>query len=260
MGEYIFGAQQVDRELERLKCIEAAFDPISIQFLNQAQIQKGAHCLEIGPGAGSIFTWLGKQVGPEGRVVGIDKNTKHLAHITALPYEVMQGNFVETDFGSPFDLVHCRYVLIHNPEEAELIPKIKSIVKPGGAIVLEEPDFTCAMRLNDPADCSQGRVNTAICRMFTDLGLNPAYGLSLPQKLQQNGFEIADMLCKLHLCPGNTPVAKVMGKSTEALADTYIATGEAEAADIKQYIANTEDPQYWSVYYSTTSVLAKRPE
>lgn len=260
MSVYIFDEQQADPELLRLKLIEVAFDPDSIQRLNQVQIKKNASCLEIGPGAGSIFSWLGEQVGPEGRVLGIDKNTKHLAHFTEVPYEVIQGNFAEMTFENPFDLVHCRYVLIHNPEEAQLIPKIKAILKPGGYVVLEEPDFTSALFLNDPADLPQRHVNTAISEMFIDLGLNPAYGLSLPQKLVQNGFEILDVQSKLHLAPGGSPVAKVMRKSTEALAEKYIDTGKANAFDIKQYIANTEDEQYWSIYYSTISVIAKRPE
>lgn len=260
MSVYIFDEQQADQELVRLKLIEAAFDFDSIQFLKQVQIKKNGCCLEIGPGAGSIFSWLGEQVGPEGRVLGIDKSTKYLHHFTEAPYEVIQGNFAEMTFENPFDFIHCRYVLIHNPKEAELIPKIKTILKPGGCVVLEEPDFTSALFFNDPADLPQRHVNTAISGMFVDLGLNPAYGLSLPQNLVQNGFEIVDVQSKLHLAPGGSPVAKVMRKSAEALAEKYIATGKANAFDIKQYIANTEDEQYWSVYYSTISAIAKRPE
>ncbi len=260
MSEYIFDAQQADEELLRLKLLETAFDADSLNVLNQVQIKKNASCLEVGPGVGSIFSWLGKKVGPEGRVLGIDKNTKYIRHFIEAPYEVMQGNFSEMHFENAFDLVHCRYVLIHNPEKAQLISKIKASLKPGACVVLEEPDFTSAMFLNDRTDLSQQRVNTAISQMFIDLGLNPAYGLSLPKKLADNGFEIIDVQSKIHLSPGNSPIAKVMGKSAEVLADKYSATGNANSADIKNYIANTEDAQYWSVYYSTISVTAKYPK
>lgn len=260
MSEYIFDAQQTDEELLRLKLLETAFDPDSLNLLNQVQIKKNVSCLEIGPGAGSIFSWLGGEVGPKGRVLGIDKNTKYIRRFIDAPYEVMQGDFAEMHFENAFDLVHCRYMLIHNPEKAQLISKIKASLKPGACVVLEEPDFTSAMVLNDRADLSQQRVNTAISQMFIDLGLNPAYGLSLPQKLADNGFEIIDVQSKIHLSPGNSPVAKVMGKSAEVLADKYIATGNTNSADIKNYIANTENAQYWSVYYSTISVIAKHPK
>ncbi len=260
MSEYIFDAQQTDEELLRLKLLEAAFDPDSLNVLNQVQVQKNASCLEIGPGAGSIFSWLGEKVGPKGRVLGIDKNTKYIRHFTEAPYEVVQGNFAEMRFENAFDLVHSRYVLIHNPEEAQMIPKIKASLKPGGCVVLEEPDFTSAMLLNHPSDIPQKNVNTAISQMFTNLGLNPTYGLRLPQNLFKHGFEILDVQSKLHLASGGSPVAKMMGKSAEALAEKYIATGKTCASDIKQYIANAEDPEYWSVYYNTTAVIALRPK
>lgn len=258
MSEYIFDTHKADRELHRLKLIEAAFDPDSISFLNKTPLKKGSHCLEIGPGAGSILAWLGNKVGPSGRVVGVDKDTKYLRHLAYAPFEVIQGNFAEIPFERPFDLMHCRYVLIHNPEEKQLIPKIKKVLKPGATLVLEEPDFTCAMYLNDSDDLPQKRVNRAICQMFVDAGLNPAYGLSLPLKLQQNGFEIVEVKSNMHLCPGGSLVAQVMGESAKALRDKYVATGETKDEDIQQYITNAENTEYWSVYYSTISVIAKR--
>lgn len=258
MSEYIFDTHKADRELHRLKLIEAAFDSDSISFLNKTPLKKDWHCLEIGPGAGSIFAWMGKKVGAGGRVVGVDKNTKYLAHFEEAPFEVIQGNFAEMSFEGPFDLLHCRYVLIHNPEEKQLIPKIKKVLKPGATLVLEEPDFTCAMVLNNSDDLPQQRVNRAICRMFVDVGLNPAYGLSLPLKLEQNGFEIVEVKSNMHLCPGGSPVAQVMGESAKALREKYVATGETNDADIQQYITHAENAQYWSVFYSTISVIAKR--
>jgi hypothetical protein len=51
-----------------------------------------------------------------------------------------------------------------------------------------------------------------------------------------------------------------MGYSTRALADRYIATGEASGADIDRYIQNSADPEFWSVYYSTETVIARKPD
>ncbi len=259
MSEYIFDSHKEDKELKRLKLIEAAFDADSIQFLEKTGVKNGWHCLEIGPGAGSILTWLGDRVGERGLVVGIDKNTKYVDDLNGAPLQIIEGNFSDAHFETSFDLLHCRYVLIHNAEDQDMIPKIKPVLKPGAYIVLEEPDFTSAQLLNDPLDISQGRVNTAICRMFTDMGLNPGYGLTLPQKLEAAGFEITDVVSKIHFASGNSPVAKVMAESTEALHDKYITTGEAGDVDLKEYIANAKDEKYWSVYYSTISVIAKLP-
>ena len=53
-------------------------------------------------------------------------------------------------------------------------------------------------------------------------------------------------------------MAQMMAVSTMALADKYIATGEATQADIERRIENANDNQFWTVYYSTVSVVATR--
>lgn len=259
MDPYIFQSQAEDRELHRLKLIEDAFDAASIACLKKTNIQTGWRCLEIGPGAGSILSWMEEKAGPGGRVVGIDKNTQYIQNRNSPPFDIIQGDFSDLTFNEPFHVAHARYVLIHNHEAREMIPKIKQALKPGGLAVLEEPDFTVATFLNNPADHAQARVNRAICKMFSNLDLNPAYGLTLPQKLTAAGFEVLEVISRLHLAPGLSPVAKVMGASAAALRAPYLATGEANKPDLDQYIANTQNPEYWTVYYSTISVIARKP-
>ena len=51
-----------------------------------------------------------------------------------------------------------------------------------------------------------------------------------------------------------------MGESAQTLTDKFLATGEAtEKEDIQHYVRNAHDPSYWSVYYSTVSVIAQVP-
>ncbi len=259
MGHYIFETHSQDRELKRLKHIEEAFDDVSMALMKKTGIRPDDHCLEIGPGAGSLMKWMGEQVGTQGRVTGIDKNTKYIAHLNEAPYEVIEGDFSNHAPSGLFDHVHCRYVLIHNPEKKRMISKIRKALKPGAMLVLEEPDFTSAKLLNAPEDQARWRVNSAICKMFVDLGLHPGYGLTLPQKLEKEGFEVLEVCSNLHFASGMTPVAKVMGESASALRDQYIATGEVSSSDLDQYIKQTENLSVWSVYYSTISVLARNP-
>ncbi len=39
---------------------------------------------------------------------------------------------------------------------------------------------------------------------------------------------------------------------------SYMATGEADPADIEKYIENANNNHFWAVYYSTVSVIAKK--
>ena len=68
-SEYVFQRVEDQRELERLRLIERVFDPASRRRLLATGLQAGWRCLEVGPGAGSIMTWMSELVGLTGQVV-----------------------------------------------------------------------------------------------------------------------------------------------------------------------------------------------
>lgn len=258
MSEYIFAEHEQDQELVRLRMIEELFDPATIRHLERTGIRASWRCLELGAGAGSVVKWMGAAVGDQGKVVGVDKNVKHLQGLSAPPFQIFEGDFLEVPLDVAFDLAHCRYVLIHNRTEDELLRKLCNVLTPGGFLVAEEPDFTSAKLLNAKGDDPQQRVNNAICRMFDEMELNPGYGLRLPEKVTEQGLQIVEVDSRVHLARGGSLMARMMGASTRALADKYVATGEATEGDIDEYIRNTSNDQFWTVYYSTVSVIARK--
>jgi SAM-dependent methyltransferase len=258
MGTYVFDKNMKDRELGRLRMIEAARDPSTIQLLERTGIQSGWRCLELGPGGGSMLRWVGERVGTSGKVFGVEKKPIYLGGFSSPPYDIREGDFLEVGIDGPLDLVYGRYFLIHNRNNIDYLRKIHGLLKPDGYAVLEEPDFTSAKLLNDGSDPSHHRVNSAICKMFLDYGLDPGYGLRLPQNLRMAGFQIFETNSTIHLCEGKSPIANLMAESALALSQEYQKTGEATADDIHQYVANAHNPDFWSVYYSTTSIIAQR--
>lgn len=256
-NEYIFNRNQQEQELLRLRLIEEALDPVTITHLQATGIQRGWRCLEVGAGAGSVMKWMGSVVG-DGQVVAVDTNTNHIRHLSAGPYQIVEGDFLDVSLDGAFDLAHCRYVLIHNRRSQEMLKKLCALVKPGGFLVIEEPDFTSAKLLNHAADPAQQRVNNAICRMFEQMQLDPAFGLGLPQKIAGEGLRILRVDSRIHLHRGGDTMARMMGESTRALRDKYIATGEADGAEIEKYIERANDDRIWAVYYSTVSVVAQK--
>ena len=111
---YIFETHENNRELQRLRLVESAFDSASETRLRAAGICRGAACLEIGAGAGSIPRWMGDRVGPSGLIFGVDLNTTYLSDLNRPPWTVIEGDFLDANISTRFDLVHIRYVLIHN--------------------------------------------------------------------------------------------------------------------------------------------------
>ena len=259
MGNYIFEQQSEAREFQRLQLLEAANDPTTIDMLGKIKIQSGWSCLEIGAGAGSILRWLGQRVGPSGLAVGVDKTIRYLQDFTSAPFQIHQGTLPEIPLSHVFDLIHGRYILIHNQADRDILRNVFSLLKPGGWALFEEPDFTSATLMNHDVDNSQARVNRAICQMFMNAGLDPSYALGLPPKLEHIGFRVERAQSIMHLCPGNSPIAKVIGESALVLEKHYCDTGLCSPEDIRQYVKLSQDPNHWTVYHSTTSVIAQKP-
>jgi ubiquinone/menaquinone biosynthesis C-methylase UbiE/GNAT superfamily N-acetyltransferase len=252
MQEYPFASH--GSEYERLRLIEDSFDEKSKKHLLKAGLKKGMNCLEVGLGAGSLASWMKKEVGAEGSVLGVDLTTEH-ADINE-GYELLEGNILELEIATDFDLIHLRYVLIHNTAAKAIIQRLYTLLKPGGKLVIEEPDFTLAKWMDAKELQACKRVNSAVCKMFERKGLRPHYGSIVHLELKEAGFKTLESKSYLHLCGGDEDVANVMALSAEALSDAYLATGVCSKEDIDAYIQACKDPDSLGVYYATVAHLA----
>jgi SAM-dependent methyltransferase len=258
---YTFAGVDRARELERLRRIEHIFDPASQRLLDAAGLSRGARCLEVGAGAGSIATWFAERVGEEGEVVAVDLDASFLRASSPPP----RMRIVEADarnarlFASHFDAAHARYVLVHNADWESLVDAVIASLKPGAAIVLEEPDFTVAKACAGKDARAFERVNAAICAMFRDAGKDPALGVRLPSALEARGLRVERTDNNAPLCRGGDPVATMMAMSTTQLGAKYLATGLVDEGDLAGYARFAADPSAWGIYYATIGVLARKP-
>jgi ubiquinone/menaquinone biosynthesis C-methylase UbiE len=259
--EYIFESTEQNAEFERMKLIEDAFDEQTKELIQNTGIKLGWNCLELGTGAGSILKWMSSSIGNEGKVVGIDKNIKFIEPIYANNINKIQGDILDIELeNNEFDLIHARYVLIHITKAEQVIKKLIKFLKPGGVLVLEEPDFSSARAIEDGLLQGQAhqRVNEAIAQMFINLGLNPSFGLKLPSILQSNEIKIEKVIGEQHLCCGDSKIAKLMGRSAATLKDKYIKTQKASEQDIQIYMNNSANKDFWAIYYSTILVVGRK--
>lgn len=239
--EYIFESAEEKAEFERLKLIEDAFDEKTREIIFNSGIAPGWKCLELGPGAGSILKWMSSSVGDVGKIIGVDKNTRFIETINASNISKIEGDILDVELDvSDFDLIHARYVLIHISKAEQVIKKLIELLKPGGVLILEEPDFTSARVVEESLPHAQAhqRVNEAICQMFSDLELDPSFGLKLPMLLQKHELMVESVM-EQHLCCGNSKVAELAGRSAATLKDKYIRTRKASEQDVQIYIENS---------------------
>lgn len=260
MSQYVFTDSQHVKELERLQAIEQVFDPASRRRIQATGITADWRCLEVGAGAGSVMQWMAAVVGENGKVVAVDLDTRFVANIQLPNVEVLEADIRHLPLENhSFDLVHARYVLIHIPDFQVALSRMLDLLKPGGWIVIEEPDFSAARAIvGEERVCqSMNRVNRAILQMFANRNMDYALGVKLPATFQKLGLQQLSVENDAPLSNGGSGVATVMKMSTVQLAEKYIATGEATQKDIEQYCLFSEDRNAWAIYYATVGVTAQ---
>jgi ubiquinone/menaquinone biosynthesis C-methylase UbiE len=101
----------------RLGLLEEALDPATVHRLERIGVELGWQCLDVGAGGGSIAQWLAGKVGPSGRVVATDVDTRFLDPLCSETLNIRAHNIISDALPeSAFDLVHTRWVLLHIAE------------------------------------------------------------------------------------------------------------------------------------------------
>ena len=73
---------------DRFAALSALFDPTSTRHLERCGVGPGWRCLEVGPGGGSIATWLADRVGASGAVLATDIEPRFLTALARPNLEV----------------------------------------------------------------------------------------------------------------------------------------------------------------------------
>ena len=63
--------------------------------------------------------------------------TRYLTQFSQPPYFIQEGGFLDVPLEHTFDLIHGRYVLIHNQAHHGMLDKIFHHLKPGGALITQ---------------------------------------------------------------------------------------------------------------------------
>lgn len=220
------------KEQRRLALIEKCYDPMTIARLTELGVSAEWSCLEIGAGRGSIARWLRDRVGPAGRVVAIDLDTRWLADepgIEARRADIMSDE-IEQD---TFDLVHCRLLLHHmRGHQVEAVRRMASTLRVGGILLASE--------------CYFGAMRASCTRAFAELwrGLYAAlpnadyeWPVSLPATLQAAGLEAVEARGDVGLVRGATPEAEILRLSVEAMRG-----GMPDDIDVEAGLKVLDDP------------------
>jgi SAM-dependent methyltransferase len=137
----------------RLRLLHDLYVPGTRRLLLDAGLQPGMRVADLGCGVGMVTALLAELVGPGGHVVGIDASAAQLAKarerlnagISNTGFALVEAS--ATDTGLPpgsFDLVFCRFLLLHLSEPDRALREMWALLKPGGVLVCEDGDLTAS--------------------------------------------------------------------------------------------------------------------
>jgi ubiquinone/menaquinone biosynthesis C-methylase UbiE len=215
MHSYVFGNDN-DREFSRLQGLARLLDPMHRRALEAAEIGSGWHALELGAGLGTISTWMAHRTGPAGRVLATDLDTRFLSQASHPDNVVIERLDAVHDLlpESAFDLITVRALLHHLPEWRQVVKKCGSALKPGGTLVIVEPDATSSMLNAVPP---HHRFWSAWCRWGQGEGIDFRLGHKLAGAMQNAGLDVAETVMEVPFYHGGSAWARFYSQTVDAV-------------------------------------------
>ncbi len=182
-------------ELDRLQLQSKVWEPAGRALLSKLPDGAGWSALDVGCGALGWLRILSEWVGLDGQVTGSDFDEKMVigarAFVEAAGLEnvtvVKDDLFASQLPAHSFDLVHARFEIAPLGRADEQLASYRRLLKPGGWIVLEDPDVA-AWRVYPDAPAVQ-RLGELIDQGFRLVGGDINSGRMLPSLLRTLGVE-----------------------------------------------------------------------
>jgi len=179
--------------VRRLHVLHDVYAPAGRRVLLQAGLKEGMRIADFGCGVGAVTRMLAEMVGPAGHVTGVDINRAQLAEASSFCEQkgLKNTTFVEASAyntklpKNSFDLVYCRFLLLHLQNPAECLREMRDVLKPGGILVVEDGDIATASSIPPSA---MEAFATLFCRLGPARGVNYSIANDLYSLVVGAGF------------------------------------------------------------------------
>jgi SAM-dependent methyltransferase len=228
-NQYFAFDEKYETELNRLRALEQMRDPLSIRHLETVPVSQGWNCLVVGAGAGSMAKWLANRVGPDGKVVATDIDTRFLSQINIPNLEIRRHDILKDDLETDhYDLVLCRLLLAHLPEPENALRRMANAIRPGGWILVEESDFGSIMPVDDtnPDAVMFSSVLKKVCDIVKKKGIADVYfGRRVHGLVEKCGFVDLEQEGVTGVYRGGEGEARILAMTAQAAGKPMVAAG-----------------------------------
>jgi 2-polyprenyl-3-methyl-5-hydroxy-6-metoxy-1,4-benzoquinol methylase len=130
--------------------------------LRQAEIvtgwlagESGLRILDVGCGSG----WMSERLLPYGEVTAVDLADEVIGHaqVRAPDVTFVADDFMTVDVGSNFDVIVCMEVLSYVADQHRFLERIRSLLTPGGRLMLTTENRPVLQRFNRLAPAGRAR-------------------------------------------------------------------------------------------------------
>ena len=249
-------------ERERLAAIEAGLDPFSVECLQRIGVGEGWCCLEVGAGGGSIVEWLCRQVGPRGRVVATDLQTKFLQAVDAPNLEVRRHDITTDELESgAYDIVFARKVLEHLVDPGSALRRMYGAVRPGGWLLVEDTDLASFRRVSAPHPERFERAYVKFLEVMRSAGFQPALGIRLGDELRSIGADGVQVHGRTveWTAAGDQPTGKVYRMTFQRLRERVTKAGLLTDADVDQFFADIQSREFHAMTGIHIAAWGRKP-
>ena len=229
----------------RLTALAEVHDPGTIRHLAATGVAEGWVCLEVGAGLGTITRWLSQRVGPSGRVLATDIDTRFLLELALDNVEVRRQDILANVLpASMFDLACARLVLEHLPDPELALHRMTEALKPGGWLVVEDLELLPVVAGSDDPSSRASTTAAALRDLSAAAGVRHDLGPSLARHLRRAGLDHVGAEGRLQMCRGNSPAARLTRLNFEQLGDRMLGSGRLTIEQFSEDIARLDDEEY----------------
>ena len=250
-----------ERNPERQQLLAEILNPLTRQVLARLPEIPHARCLDLGCGQGNTTRCLAEVLRPT-VCIGLEYDAGLVEYAKTRPenppsVRFQQGDATQLAFAdASFDLVFCRYLLIHMADPLRVIREMMRVVRPGGYAIAFEADF--AIEFSHP-DCA---ALVSINKLWQGLFQNPAAGRKLVHYFREAGASDIQAGAVMHLEHDATTLKRTYRLTAEATGAAAEAKGVLTADEVGEMIAGLtrmeSDPSSVLVKFPDMWVIAKR--